>query len=617
MRPIAVTLGSSLLSFRPGRVLLPLCLALFAAQSAGAAPFDQSWRVLRHDPHILTADLARLESLAATHRSATQDAPREAVIVAWVFFADKGVRSDGEFAAARRVASDHLTPAGLARREVLGGAYKVDYLDLPVRADYIQQVVKTGARVRHPSRWLNAVSVEATSAELHRIADLPEVSRLMPVARSRRAPLPKTPPSTAVATAGAHLLNYGPSESQLDEIQVTTAHDLGFSGAGVIVAMLDTGYFKDHETFAAIRNSGRLIAERDFIQGDFNTQNQTGDPPNQHNHGTYTWSALGGTSPGQLYGPAYGATFAIAKTEDVADEQPIEEDHWLAASEWADSLGAQVISSSLGYLDWYTYADMDGNTAVTTNAADIAASRNILVATAAGNEGTQDWFFIIAPADADSVLACGAVDDMNVIAEFSSHGPTFDGRIKPEVCARGVGTHCATPAGTNTYDDFSGTSMSTPLVGGAAALVLDAHPNWPAMRVRQVLMLTADTAANPDNNRGFGRIRVLDAINYSLVAVDPDAAPPLTTLLGVSPNPFSFPGTIELSVPAAGPVVFDVYGTSGREVARLGLGSLAAGPHRVAWDGRDLRGARLPAGVYLLHARGTGWDARTKLVVSR
>ncbi len=588
-------------------VLLALALSTLAATNILAAPFDHPWAIAPRDPATLAVDLDRLAA-----RPAGSDGP------VWVTFRDKGIDSDQSFARARAAATAALCPAARARRAVVGGSELVDYLDLPVRPDYVAAVVATGARLRHVSRWLNAVSVEASTAELERIAALPGVARLTPVARGRRSPLPEPIPASGApdAGAGASLLDYGSSLAQLAEIQVTAVHDLGYSGQGVIVCMLDTGFYKDHEAFASIINDGRLIAERDFINGDWNTQNEPGDPSSQHNHGTYTWSALGGESPGELYGPAYGATFAIAKTEDVSDEQPIEEDFWLAASEWADSLGANVISSSLAYLDWYTYEDMDGNTAVTTNAADIAASRNILVSNSAANEGNSPWHYIAAPADADSILAVGATDSDNVVASFSSWGPTYDGRIKPDVCARGVGTRCATSQSTSSYGGVSGTSLSAPLVGGAIALVMEARPTWSAWQVRRALMLTADTAADPDNHRGFGRIRVLDAIDFSTVALDPQLTSPTAAALRIGPNPLVLPAAIDLDLTASGRVVIDLYGAGGRHVTRLAERHAGAGTLRLTWDGR-VNGQRVPAGVYLVRARGEGLDARAKVVLTR
>jgi subtilisin family serine protease len=578
-------------------------------ERAPFAPFATPWSVAPHDPATLARDLSVVRGDA-----------RAASGPVWVHFTDKGIRSNAEHTRALDRAEASLTLDARDRRQVIAqGGPLVDYLDVPVLPEYVAQVARTGAVIRHPSRWLNAVSVTAGRDALDRIAALPFVARITPVARGTRRPLP-TPESDADAArdAGGHNLNYGESLEQLEEIQVANAHDLGYSGAGVIVCMLDTGYYKDHEAFAAIRSSGRLIAEYDFIDHDGNTQNEVGeDPPTQHNHGTYTWSALGGQKAGELYGPAYGARFALAKTEDVADEQPIEEDNWLAATEWADSLGARVLSSSLGYLDWYTYEDMDGNTAVTTNAADIAASRNIVVCTAAGNEGTTDWFYIIAPADADSVLAVGASTSQNTVIPFSSHGPTSDGRTKPEVLARGVGTHCATTNSPTSYGNVSGTSLATPLVGGAAAMVIGAHPNWSAWRVRYALIRTADTFANPDNHRGYGRIKVLDAINFSFVGVDPVPAPEAMARLEFHPNPFAPPGTIEIERAMPGALRVGIYNTHGRLVRRLAAGPSPAGIVRLSWDGRDADHRLLPGGIYFLQAKGPGFTRQAKLVLSR
>lgn len=281
-----------------------------------------------------------------------------------------------------------------------------------------------------------------------------------------------------------------------------------------MVCMMDTGYRKNHQAFQLAYSEGRVLAEWDFINNDGETQNQTGDPSGQHDHGTYTWSTLGGAADGNLYGLAYGAYFILAKTEDISSEQPIEEDNWVAGMEWADSIGADVISSSLAYIDWYTYADMDGNTAVTTIAADIAAERGIVVCNAMANAGPESGT-LHAPADADSIIACGAVYSTGEIAYFSSRGPTYDGRIKPEVCARGVSTRCADPYGTTGYTYTSGTSLSTPLIGGAAAVILSAHPDWTPMQVREAMMMSSDHSSSPDNDYGWGVPDILATIQYS------------------------------------------------------------------------------------------------------
>jgi len=284
--------------------------------------------------------------------------------------------------------------------------------------------------------------------------------------------------------------------------------------------MMDTGYRQGHEAFQNIINSGRLIAQYDFINGDDNTDyDPTQDLPNQPNHGTLTWSTLGGESDGNLYGPSYLSQFILSKSEDISSERHIEEDNWAAGAEWADSIGASVISSSLGYR-WfdpgqgdYEYEDLDGNTTIVTIAADLAVYNGIAVATAMGNEGNSAGS-LLAPADGDSVIGCGAVDANGFLAGFSSFGPTYDGRTKPEVCAQGVYTVCADPNDMSGFTSAGGTSLSTPLVGGSCGVLFSAHPNWTPVMVREALMMTGRNAEAPANDYGWGIADLTRAVYY-------------------------------------------------------------------------------------------------------
>jgi serine protease AprX len=440
-------------------------------------------------------------------------APTDSVKI-WVFFTDKGVFSPKEYRQARMDFEKTLTESALKRRSK--NKVQIDLIDLPLNRNYLDQILRLGARPRQKSRWLNAVSIEIPSGRVEKIAQMPFVRYITKVAvYQRRYPeiTPFLPKYGKLTIPAAYGRNYGSSLEQLKQIRVPVIHDMGFCGEGVIVGMLDTGYYKDHHTFAAAFSESRVLDEWDFINDDGNTQNEGDDPIDQHDHGTCTWSALGGEFDGELYGPAFNASFVLAKTEDASDEQSIEEDYWVAGLEWADSIGTEVISSSVGYLDWYTYESLDGNTAICTQAADLAASRGVLVVNAAGNERLYSWHYIITPADGDSVMAVGAVNWEGIIADFSSVGPTYDGRIKPEVVARGVSTYCAFSSGTDDYVTASGTSLSTPLVAGCAAVLLSAHPDWTAMQVREALMMTADSASDPDTVYGWGLINLFSAIN--------------------------------------------------------------------------------------------------------
>ena len=442
----------------------------------------------------------------------------------WVFFNDKGESRGLVKSVMLDEADMQLLPRARARREKAMRGAIVDYRDVAVHDAYISEVTELGAVLRHRSRWFNAVSVAASEEKIREISRLPFVLKVEPVkklARSGDRPFQSGQELKAYGTgepfhfhsAQADTAFYGNAFYQLDEIGVPAAHDSGYTGAGVLVGMFDTGYYKVHEALRELP----IIAEWDFVFEDGETQNEAGDVEGQHNHGTSTWSALGGYAPNTLIGPAYGASFFLAKTEDLASETPAEEDNYVAALEWSDSLGVSVVSVSLAYKEFddpqynYTYEDLDGNTATITVAVDIAASRGILVANANSNNGPSPGS-LWTPADADSMLACGAVDEFNQVAGFSSRGPTFDGRIKPEVVARGVDTFCARASSPNSYGNSGGTSLSTPLVGGAAAVVWEAHPEWNAMDVRDALMQTADNASTPDNDRGWGRINVHSAI---------------------------------------------------------------------------------------------------------
>jgi subtilisin family serine protease len=310
------------------------------------------------------------------------------------------------------------------------------------------------------------------------------------------------------------VLAYGNSLAQIQQISVDLAHNRGFTGAGVLCAIFDTGFRKDHQAFATALAESRLIAEWDFVFDDGDVQNEPEDVSSAHNHGTSCWSVLGGEADGQLYGPAYGASFLLAKTEDIRSETQVEEDNWLAAVEWSDSLGADVISSSLTYSDWYTYSDYDGLTCVTTLAANLATMLGIVVCNAAGNSGPSAGS-LGAPVDAFNILSAGSVTSTGALSSFSSRGPTPDGRIKPEVCARGSSTWLASASGTTTYGSGSGTSFACPLVAGCAALVREAHTAWNPLMVREAMMQTASRAATPDNNYGWGIVNVNAAIDYT------------------------------------------------------------------------------------------------------
>ncbi len=432
----------------------------------------------------------------------------------WVFFTDKKIETKAAFE--RAAASMELSDKLLKRRAKVNLNHVV-FADIPVPAEYIQNIKDLGAVHRRTSKWQNAASFEIPMNKLTGVARLSFVSEIRPVAFSKRTPLPQIDllkESFIPENQSSFGINYGPSLAQISQIKVDKMHSKEFHGEGITLAILDTGFRKTHEAFAAHYADSRVLAERDFIFNDGNTANEPIDDPSQWSHGTLIWSVSGGQKDGSIYGPAYEAFFLLAKTEDIRSETPIEEDNWVAAVEWADSLGADVITSSLGYIDWYTPADLDGATAVTTIEANIAASLGIVLCNAAGNGGAAGASTLLAPADAFDILTVGAVNSTGNIASFSSRGPTADGRIKPEVCARGVSTYASTSGTDVSYGNASGTSLSTPLVAGAACLLVQARPNFPPQIIRQAFMETANNATAPNNIYGWGLINAEAAYGW-------------------------------------------------------------------------------------------------------
>lgn len=435
----------------------------------------------------------------------------------WVFFQDKEVADEATFDPTDHE-FPHLSQRALDRRALRGTIIGPTYADLPVSATYIDEISGPDIKVRSVSRWLNAVSVVATSESIEDLSNNSIVKKTRRIHKVSKRVIKRNTRDEEVFLTDA---TYGASFDQNEQINAVEAHTQGYTGSDIWLLMLDTGYFTDHLVF----QPERIVAEYDFIQGDSITANQEGDPSHQHDHGTATAAIAGGNMAGLFRGTAFNCKFLLAKTEMVNDEIEAEEDYFVAALEWGEALGADIASSSLGYMDWYTYEDdMDGATATTTQGIDRAASLGMVCVTAAGNEGNTGWYYIIAPADADSVISVGAVDFESTIASFSSHGPTADGRVKPEVVARGVSTYLAGTDSVMAFSLGSGTSFATPLVAGASALVLEANPNWSPMMVREALMMTADRSTSPDNSYGFGLIDVMAAINYDFGVVPGDVS---------------------------------------------------------------------------------------------
>lgn len=508
----------------------------------------------------------------------------------WIYFTDKD--NSGQ----------NITLDDKAIQRRLKVDIKDTWYDRPVAQSYIAVMEELGAVIHNKSRWLNAVSITSDINIINEISLLPFVKKTVPVAVYKKNKREFSQLQSSRKLSVIDSLDYGYAQEQIEQINCHTAHQAGYTGQGVRVLILDTGFNTERSVFDSLT----IIDEWDFINNDGNTENEANDYSSQHNHGTMVFSTLAGYDPGNLIGPAFGAEFLLAKTEDVTNESQVEEDNYVAALEWGEQLGADIMSSSLGYLDWYSYCDMDGNTGVTTIAVDIATSLGMLCITSAGNWGTSSpppnpcdtlYYYISAPADADSVISVGAVNSNGEIASFSSHGPTYDGRIKPEVCARGVSTW-GVNANSDSYRTGSGTSLSAPLVSGAAAVILSAHSDWTPMQVREAMMMTADRVDNPDNNYGYGVIDVMAAIDYETSSINHNNIPDEFLILNVYPNPFNPTTTIRFSVEARHASLLQVFDITGRLVETIENDKLLPGEHAYTWDASGLS-----SGIYFVQLK--------------
>lgn len=401
------------------------------------------------------------------------------------------------------------------RLKVLPLGEVVSIEDAPLYEPYLEEIESLGAEIKLELRWRNYAVVECDSATAVSIGILDFVSAVIPISSkmniAAKAGLEKMyrsgdVPEILLPESNCGGFDYGASFRQNQMIGTNDLHALGFAGKGVYTAFLDNGFQRRGK--AAFETTSYLD-EYDFVFGDDDTQNDSLDREDQDHHGTMTLGACGGFYPGVLIGTAPGATYLLAKTENMNSETHYEEDAYAAAIEWAEALGADVSNSSLGYRYFdsanqsYSFKELDGSTTIVARAVNGAVRRGMVCVTSAGNNGPAEKS-IVSPADADSSVAVGAISPTDTLLAFSSRGPVASGGIKPDLLAQGIEVTTVAPNEDNMYMYGTGTSLAAPLIAGGVSLLIQAFPEKPTWEIRRAIFESCSNFENPNDSLGRG-----------------------------------------------------------------------------------------------------------------
>jgi serine protease AprX len=531
-------------------------------------------------------------------------------VLVWMFFSDKDA-SLSKLADPTALVSER----SIERRKKTLDAPYVTEGDLPVSERYLARVSEEGAEIRRVTKWFNGCSARVPSARLDAIAALEFVREIRLVGRYRlNLPDEETPASPLAKSADVGSLDYGYALPQLALMNAPDAHAAGYTGSGVVIAAFDAGFNNlGHRCFDSLD----VIAAYDFVNDDANVGDEADS--GSGNHGTKVLSTIAAYDPGSLIGAAYDASFILAKTENTQSETYREEDNWLAAAEWADSIGTDIITTSLTYREMdagytsYTWEDMDGETTIITRAADEAAERGVVVLNSAGNNGADPGHNTLgAPADGDNVLAIGSTTADGTRSGFSSVGPSVDGRIKPDLMAQGSVVYAASTTDSSSYSASYGTSYACPLAAGAVALLLQARPELSRTEVASLLRSTASQSDAPDRFMGWGIIDVMAAIDGDTGAGDPPPTPIDFRLSQNYPNPFNPSTSIRYALPRAAFVELIVYNAPGERTATLVSETKPRGEHVATFDASSLA-----SGAYFARLVADGRSETIKMTLLR
>jgi hypothetical protein len=501
---------------------------------------------------------------------------------------------------------DFLTQRSIQRRVNQGIGY--DDKDLPVTPSYIEAVRNIGAEILNPTKWLNGTTIYLADTNLlGAIRNLPfvasvthftgqPVKSIEPVDKFRNESIGSSAAPIASRLKSTNSYNYGESYTQIHQVSGDAMHNAGYAGQGIVIAQLDAGFYhvNQHPAFDSLYAHNQILGNKDFLHNGM----PFFDDPNDV-HGMWVLSIMGGNLPGHLIGAAPKASFWMLRTEEIYHEYQCEEYNWVSGAEFADSVGADVITSSLGYTVFdslfpsHTCADMNGHTTVASKGANTAFSRGIVVVVSAGNEGDNpSWHCVSTPGDADDAMAIAAVDGNGIRASFSSLGVDTNGRVKPNLAAMGSGTVIADAQGTFTYG--SGTSFSAPIIAGMCACLLQATPNAASPMIKSALQLSGNQYANPDSLLGYGIPNTYMAMIHMGI---PEATG--NSALNVFPNPFGQGFTVQFNSLAKESVRITLFDELGNDILQKEL-SAKAGENKVIFSSLN----NIPSGVYFIRISG-------------
>ncbi len=524
----------------------------------------------------------------------------------WIFFRDKEIDKPSEL---------NLSKRTLQRRLKATSPVSDDY-DIPVSRSYIEKIRAMNVSVHHQSRWLNAVSVNMNDEQRSAVMQLPFVKAVRTVARALKN---KTAKISRAVNRGSSVAvpDYGFSLVQNKMINTVAAHQMGYSGVGVVIGMMDTGFNLDHKALRYIHVSGQY----DFVDQDTIVSEGIPGDKQRHSHGTQVLSAIAAYDNGNSIGTAFGASYLLARTEnDDGIGQKAEEDQWIAGLEWLEQQGADIVSSSISFFDDfqnasdnYHLSDLDGSTALTTIATAIAFDKGVLVLNSAGNMGDRGPKYLGTPSDGKKMIAVGAVYSDSTVTDFSSRGPTADGRKKPDLAALGSSVAVVDAGDTSAYSFEAGTSLSAPLVAGLAALVLEAHPAWSARQLYNAIRKTSSRGSHPDNLIGYGIPDAVKAINYLSYNHSNIQIQDISNF----PNPGSETISIQFRSLLTAAFSIQIYNALGQLVATLAKNEPAVINQtiRKVWSGRNDQGMKVSSGVYFYQITMAGESITQKILL--